>query len=197
MLLPADVDHSTVFVKLLKKLRPSYDWVPAEAAAIDSTQQQQQSAEQQQQDEQQQQPQGHWQARALSAATLKELKLTRPEKEVSSRAGNSLIFVCSLCCVIMCFQGTAARPCLCSGWLPDDLTATRTAVALAASSRCFVLQGRCCAKRLFKVHLSAKPCPNTLAATLAQLTCTCLCTLPPSAGLHAPASPATPRANVQ
>lgn len=92
MLLPADVDHSTVFVKLLKKLRPAYDWVPAEAAAIDSTQQQQQSAEQQQQDEQQQQPQGHWQARALSAATLKELKLTRPEKEVSSRAGNSLIF---------------------------------------------------------------------------------------------------------
>jgi hypothetical protein len=86
--LSAEVDHSTAFVKLLKKLRPAYDWVPAAAAATarDSVQQQQ-GAEQQQQHDVQEQPQGHWQARALDDATLKELKLTRPEKEVSSRAG--------------------------------------------------------------------------------------------------------------
>jgi hypothetical protein len=107
MLLPADVDHSTVFVKLLKKLRPAYDWVPAPAAAQNSTQQQPQGAEQQQQQQQQdgvqqqdeqEQPQGHWQARALSDATLKELKLTRPEKEVSSRTACSKLH-CQFCLV--------------------------------------------------------------------------------------------------
>jgi hypothetical protein len=82
--LAADVDHSTVFVKLLKKLRPAYDWVPAAAAAAPASMQQQPQGGEQQQDEQAQQ-QGHWQARVLSDATLKELKLTRPEKEVSSR----------------------------------------------------------------------------------------------------------------
>jgi hypothetical protein len=77
----ADVDHSTVFVKLLKKLRPAYDWVPTTAAAPAAAQ----ASMQQQQDEQVQQ-QGHWQACSLSDATLKELKLTRPEQEVRSRA---------------------------------------------------------------------------------------------------------------
>jgi hypothetical protein len=105
--LPADVDHSTAFVKLLKKLRPAYDWVPAAAApaaaaAAAVSTAAQTSMQQQQQDEQAQQ-QGHWQARSLSDATLKELKLTRPDKEVSSRtlsscldASNAVLTACEV-----------------------------------------------------------------------------------------------------
>jgi hypothetical protein len=104
--LPADVDHSTAFVKLLKKLRPAYDWVPAAAApaaaaAAAASTAAQTSMQQQHQDEAQQQ--GHWQARSLSDATLRELKLTRPDKEVSSRtlsscldASNAVLTACEV-----------------------------------------------------------------------------------------------------
>lgn len=79
---PTEVNQSTHFEKLLRNLRPGYDWIPEAAAAAgggDSNGQQQQ---------QQQARTGHWERRVIDEELLR--KCNMDPKQVKVRTGGRL-----------------------------------------------------------------------------------------------------------
>jgi hypothetical protein len=76
---PAEINQSTHFEKLLRNLRPGYDWIPVE--------QQGSTASAAANGDQQQQPFGHWVRRDIREELLR--KCNMEPKEVKVRATGS------------------------------------------------------------------------------------------------------------
>jgi hypothetical protein len=94
LLSAAEVDNSYTFVKLLRNLRPSYDWVPAHSSAatpskaatpIAAAPASAGSLGRTSSRQQQQQQCGHWLMRRIGKDLLKQLKLEYNKIQVHIR----------------------------------------------------------------------------------------------------------------